>query len=1763
MEVLASSEEVQAAKKVRASAKGALTRVSNTLKKDLVLPLGEKYNFSSLDKYSIAADAEKLETNLKALNESNNKYAEVAKGVLVNSKADESVILELEETVDNYWIEARKEAASVLNLYKYEYTTALQRYLKNIDEEHKPVVTVSSVEKQKAKKKAEGEITRQVNRWSLMKVEWESLLSQTEVETQNTRPLTVEQISAQPILIDVEQRCKDLNEQWNSMKSFHETLLEVIQAGDVEPIESAKKINFDMSSNFKRLHVVRTELERLTMVVRQQDKKTEVEVPKGLGTRSSSDTDKSSVLKMDRIQTPKFTGKAEDFASWKERFTLIVPKGRYKAEVAILLEQAIPENKRHLLRNCGDDWNKMFDVLQKEVAPTRDVINAINLQLSKLKRITSEDKDSDKKFVQFVESIEKMQRDLTAINRISVLANCVTILEIEGKLPNLVKTDWFKRKHEKNLDEGTDVDKFNDMMTFLTDYKYIAKDGIAEYERAKATNAKSYTALVTGQCLAISSKIQVTNQRVKPEVENKNKSHLFCLACQDGSTDLNVVKHETANCDHWFNLSFPDRKKLVKCEFHPRTDNHVTNQCKFKKPRLPCKFCKAATHHTLFCPVHRSTANLAKSGTVFVSELPTKSIQAQVLLPFVYANVCKFDSSLPSAKPKYSRLGTLTDNCATDVWITFEAAGRLGLEGQEIKISAGGFGGKRDLIQSKLYTVTVSTKEGNIQLECLGVDKIGNDEPPPNKDKYSALCKKFRVKEKEVRRPVRVDMLIGQRANHLHPEVQIRKIDGMRLIDGPLGKTFAGVDNSGTLGGSKLASSFLISATVHQPIIVIGENQIRDKPSSIDPCVVAEKEESSLLSSSLLCKASHEFLDHFKMENIGVDCTPKCGNCSCGTCAVGGRMMSIKEEREYEVIRSNLEYDAIGTQADPGPYFRSSLPWEIDKSNLGNNRSAVLGTLNATLKRIEKDPIWRKTYDEQLQVLIDKGYARKVSKEELDSWILAGKKAYFISHQMVIVPENKTTPIRVVFNSSQKFMGVSLNSCLSLGPDTLNNLQGILIRFREHKFAAAGDISKMFYCVRVSLADQMCQLWCHKFAHSNEVETYCMTRLVMGNRPSTSISGVAMKETARLEDYFTRYPVARQALDRDSYVDNTNTGADDHETLLENIKEIEFVASKGGFFYKPWVISGLKSEDILLGPKNDDDHVEKNLGVLWIVDKDLLQVKPRVSFGGNNRKGEQISLLPVLGNIAKAIQLKLRLKDCLSAHARCFDPLGLVLPVKMTGNLLFRGSLQFLKLECGGKTIPWDAVIPEPLLERWLAYFSMLDGLKDVTFPRSVKPDHADSSILPDLVTFSDGNEPSFGAVAYVLWTLMDGSRKACIFISKAKLAPLTHKGEVVKNELSGATFAARLRMFIQQESGLEFREHIPFLDSQIVQYMFRKESYGYNTFAGLRVSEIQKKTDPHSWNHIPSQENIADLLTKGCSPSKIGTGSTWQEGPAWLTLDRSLWPVTVPNLSKEDYQVVEKFVNKSKLNNITSSLNVMSEVPPVNVNVFENLIKNSSDLDFILRVVAITRRCVRKFTQLLTCKKEKTGIYSSNDDPSQRGRRSKAVMKVNFTKVGERRFRVVSNSEVQDAWNVLVSLEQKKERNLIKEKKHLMLQNQDLRLNDGTCVTQIILGNRVQLFPVTFQGNKQVPYLPSGYLADLVARKHHSRFHVDIDSTVCHIRNQVFIPQLRKIVSYIDRNCVICKLKRRRFAEQTMGDLPDFRTDIMPPFSCVLMDLF
>ncbi len=50
-------------------------------------------------------------------------------------------------------------------------------------------------------------------------------------------------------------------------------------------------------------------------------------------------------------------------------------------------------------------------------------------------------------------------------------------------------------------------------------------------------------------------------------------------------------------------------------------------------------------------------------------------------------------------------------------------------------------------------------------------------------------------------------------------------------------------------------------------------------------------------------------------------------------------------------------------------------------------------------------------------------------------------------------------------DSSQEFGGVSMNSILLKGPDVLNPIGAVLLRFREGEHAAIGDIAKMYNSV--------------------------------------------------------------------------------------------------------------------------------------------------------------------------------------------------------------------------------------------------------------------------------------------------------------------------------------------------------------------------------------------------------------------------------------------------------------------------------------------------------------------------------------------------------------------------------------------------------------------------------------------------------------------------------------------------------------------------
>ena len=209
----------------------------------------------------------------------------------------------------------------------------------------------------------------------------------------------------------------------------------------------------------------------------------------------------------------------------------------------------------------------------------------------------------------------------------------------------------------------------------------------------------------------------------------------------------------------------------------------------------------------------------------------------------------------------------------------------------------------------------------------------------------------------------------------------------------------------------------------------------------------------------------------------------------------------------------------------------------------------------------------------------------------------------------------------------------------------------------------------MFYQVRVAKEDEMMQLFVWKFKGEDKLRTFCMTRLVMGNKPSTNISIVAVQQSTKLEDFETSLPKACDVLKKNMYVDNVFVTAPNVEELLGIIKDVEKVAGAGGFKFKEWMIPGQVSGGLTDGDKVVSfqvyDDVEKALGLYWCLVKDEFFVKLEIS------DKDKSLLLPLLGavKIPEEIKPKLTLRTCLRFHMKIFDPLGKVMPTKMIGNL--------------------------------------------------------------------------------------------------------------------------------------------------------------------------------------------------------------------------------------------------------------------------------------------------------------------------------------------------------------------------------------------------------------------------------------------------------------------------------------------------------------
>ena len=616
----------------------------------------------------------------------------------------------------------------------------------------------------------------------------------------------------------------------------------------------------------------------------------------------------------------------------------------------------------------------------------------------------------------------------------------------------------------------------------------------------------------------------------------------------------------------------------------------------------------------------------------------------------------------------------------------------------------------------------------------------------------------------------------------------------------------------------------------------------------------------------------------FTAENLGTECNPKCGQCKCGKCSLNDQI-SIKEKREMDLIMDNLIYDVNNKS------WTITYPWIRDPNDLPNNFTLAYAKLKATERRLLLlGSDYYLKYDSQIIDMINRGTAEKLEQTMINNYC---GPIHYIPHHEIHKPSSLSTPLRIVFNSSSSFAGHVLNDYYAKGPDVLNNMLGVLLRFRVGLIAVTGDIKKMYNAIYTSVIDQHT----HRFLWRNMItnkppDHYILKRVTFGDRPSGAIAILALKKTAEM--FRSQFPNAAEIVDNDSFVDDIIFSVDDLNVAKSRMLEIETILQKGGFEIKEWIVSNNCNNPEIISniSLNNDDKV---LGVLWDSKFDRLKFHLSLKFSKKQRNTKMESDIREEEMILRFPEVLTR-RLAMRQIASLYDPLGLLTPVTLQAKLLMRELIleQQTFTDISSKDI-WDIPISDSLYNKWKLYFKDLFFIHNVSFDRCTKPKNAIGK--PILILFCDGSKLAFGSCAYLRWELNDGSVVSNLLFSKNRIAPLCQL-TIPRLELSGCIISCRLRKLIEDESKLEFERIFHFTDSSIVLGQILNESSRYDTFVSNKIAEIQRKSSPNEWFWVSTCDNVADFTTRPLKPVEIISGSIWQCGPTFLTLPISQWPI-------------------------------------------------------------------------------------------------------------------------------------------------------------------------------------------------------------------------------------------------------------------------------
>uniref|UniRef100_A0A1I7TE92 Integrase catalytic domain-containing protein n=1 Tax=Caenorhabditis tropicalis TaxID=1561998 RepID=A0A1I7TE92_9PELO len=786
------------------------------------------------------------------------------------------------------------------------------------------------------------------------------------------------------------------------------------------------------------------------------------------------------------------------------------------------------------------------------------------------------------------------------------------------------------------------------------------------------------------------------------------------------------------------------------------------------------------------------------------------------------------------------------------------------------------------------------------------------------------------------------------------------------------------------------------------------------------------------------------------------------------------------------------------------------FPFNGKEANLNDNYLVAVKRLCALMRKLSnaKD---LKAYDDIIQQQLQAGIIELVPEEEKHIG-----PHYHIPHRVIVKLDSLTTKLRIVLDASSHMRNeLSLNNCMHPGPSILKSIVGILLRARTKLFLLIADIEKAFHQVHVQPKHRNVTkfLWLKdpiKPVTDDNIITYRFTRIPFGITSSPFLLAITILS------YMELYPhPLNSKITENLYVDNVLLAVDTLEELADSQQGSKEIFRKMHMNLREYLCNS--PEIMKLIPECDRAKVStcKLLGLMWNSISDTLTLKIAKPPAG----------IPTKRQLA-------------SFQASTYDPMGFVSPLVV--------PVKSLMAEVWKTTTKWKDPIPDHLLPQWEKVKAMFTDTS-YTIPRLVTPPGGKFQKVT-LVMFSDASKDHYATCAYLRFEYSGNRVHTQLIFSRTRMRPSNNPHLTIpRMELLGVLIASSAAATIIKELNIAITS-VTFLcdNTAVLHWVVQQNSENKwvqtrvqtinNTIRNIQDQQIQTKI-----RYVPTDQNPADIPTRGASLSKIKNSTLWNHGPDFLQQSEEFWPKDLddaPSGPKEFHCFV---IDGNQPTQSSPSVQI-SEIPTEYTSIVPYNRTNS-----LTRLVTTMQKVMRWIHKVVLKRnqRKKTAPYIWKSQTMTR-----------YT------LAAIASNEVSKrliAHNFIIS-------------DHY--QDAEQRLNSPPLVSpQIHKGQDGIYYYTNTYVNKKHKNMPKSLiyinnkhqLARLIALDSHvSLLHQGPKDTARDIQQRYWIKHISALTRSIRKICVTCKKRHGKpFTYPFATELPSVRTQTCRPFQYVGLDYF